>query len=155
MPAAAAPFATTGDLVRDLRALGVAAGQVLMVHSSLSSLGRVLGGAPAVVRALLAALGPNGTLVMPAFSPEVSDPARWADRSFADADLERARAHMPAFDLDTTPPHHGRHSRDLPALARDAARPAPASLGLRARAPGRRGRRTAPARPGPVRGFPF
>ncbi len=92
MPAAPTPFATTADLVRDLRALGVAAGQVLMVHSSLSGLGRVLGGAPAVVRALLAAVGPDGTLVMPAFSPEVSDPARWADRSFADADLERARA---------------------------------------------------------------
>ncbi len=40
---------------------------------------------------------------MPAFSPEVSDPAGWADRSFADADTERARAHVPAFDVDTTP----------------------------------------------------
>ena len=51
-----APFATTADLARDLRALGVPEGGVLMVHSSLSSLGRVLGGAPALVRALLAAL---------------------------------------------------------------------------------------------------
>ena len=99
----AAPFTTTADLARDLRTLGVAEGGVLMVHSSLSSLGKVLGGAPAVVRALLAALGPGGTLVMPAFSPDVSDPARWADRFFADADAERARAHVPAFDADTTP----------------------------------------------------
>nr|WP_246503783.1 AAC(3) family N-acetyltransferase [Plastoroseomonas arctica] len=72
-----------------------------MVHSSLASLGRVLGGAPAVVRALLAALGPAGTLVMPAFSPEVSDPARWAD--WTGEALERARAALPAFDPDTTP----------------------------------------------------
>lgn len=99
----AAPFTTIADLIRDLRTLGVPEGGVLMVHSSLSSLGCVLGGAPAVVRALLTVLGPRGTLVMPAFSPEVSDPAGWADRSFADADLERARAHVPAFDPDTTP----------------------------------------------------
>jgi len=99
----ATAFTTTADLAHDLRALGVAEGGILMVHSSLSSLGKVLGGAPAVVRALFAALGPSGTLVMPAFSPEVSDPAGWADRSFADAGTERARAHVPAFDVDTTP----------------------------------------------------
>jgi aminoglycoside N3'-acetyltransferase len=74
MPAAPVPFATTADLVRDLRALGVAAGQVLMVHSALSSLGRVLGGAPAVVRALLAALGPGGTLVMPSWGGDDDRP---------------------------------------------------------------------------------
>lgn len=94
---------TTADLARDLRALGVPEGGVLMVHSSLSSLGRVLGGAPAVVRALLAALGPDGTLAMPAFSPEVSDPARWAGWSLSGEELERARAHVPAFDPGTTP----------------------------------------------------
>lgn len=99
----APPLVTTADLVNDLRALSVERGRVLMVHSSLSSLGRVLGGAPAVVRALLAAVGPDGTLVMPAFSPEVSDPARWPDRPFPDDEIERARAHMPAFDRDTTP----------------------------------------------------
>lgn len=98
---------TTEDLVRDLRTLGVAAGQVLMVHSSLSSLGYVLGGAPAVVRALLAVLGPDGTLVMPGFSPAISDPAQWPDRPFADAWLDRARAHVPAFDSETTPTSMG------------------------------------------------
>lgn len=97
------PFATTADLARDLRDLGVPEGGTLMVHSSLSSFGRVLGGAPAAVRALLAALGPKGTLVMPTFSPEVSDPARWADWGLSGAQLERARAHVPAFDPDTTP----------------------------------------------------
>jgi aminoglycoside 3-N-acetyltransferase len=40
---------------------------------------------------------------MSAFSPEVSDPARWPDRSFLDGEVERARAHVPAFDPDATP----------------------------------------------------
>lgn len=93
---------TREDIARDLRALGVAPGDCLMVHSSLASLGRVLGGAPEVVRALLSAVGVEGTLVMPAFSPDVSDPALWAE-PVAPADLERARASVPAFDADTTP----------------------------------------------------
>ena len=45
--------------LRDLRALGAVEGRTLMVHSSLAGLGHVLGGAPAAVRALLAALGPD------------------------------------------------------------------------------------------------
>ncbi|MFC6726116.1 AAC(3) family N-acetyltransferase, partial [Halobium palmae] len=43
---------TTDSIVSDLRDLGVERGDVLLVHSSLSSLGWVSGGAPAVVDAL-------------------------------------------------------------------------------------------------------
>jgi aminoglycoside 3-N-acetyltransferase len=51
----------------DLRALGVRRGGPLLVHSSLSSLGRVPGGAETVIRALLEAVG-EGLLLMPALS---------------------------------------------------------------------------------------
>lgn len=51
-----------------LRALGLGAGQVVFVHSALSSLGLVQGGAAAVVDALLAVLGATGTLVVPTFT---------------------------------------------------------------------------------------
>jgi aminoglycoside 3-N-acetyltransferase len=44
---------TRASIAADLQRLGVRSGQVLMVHSSLSSLGYVLGGAQAVVGALL------------------------------------------------------------------------------------------------------
>ena len=53
------------DLVRDLASLGVRRGDLLMVHSSLRSIGLVESGPETVVDALLQALGPEGTLVTP------------------------------------------------------------------------------------------
>jgi len=69
---------TRDDIVRDLRALGVGPGMTIMVHSSLSSLGRVEGGAGTLIAALIEAVQPGGTVAMPAmpgagvFDPETS-----------------------------------------------------------------------------------
>ena len=68
---------TVATLAADLAALGVRPGSTLVVHSSLSSIGYVTGGAHAVVLALVEALGPDGTLVVPTHSGELSDPGRW------------------------------------------------------------------------------
>jgi len=59
-------------LVHALAALGVPRGGLVMVHSSLRSLGAVDGGANTVVAALLESLGPEGTLVAPAFTYPVA-----------------------------------------------------------------------------------
>ena len=61
---------TKQDIVAGLRDLGVRQGMVLMVHASLSALGEVEGGAPTVIEALLEAIGPDGTLAMPAMSAD-------------------------------------------------------------------------------------
>jgi aminoglycoside 3-N-acetyltransferase len=50
-------------LARDLENLGLGPGGVVMVHCRMSALGRVVGGAETVVRALFDALGPEGTLL--------------------------------------------------------------------------------------------
>ena len=55
-------------LVRDLRALGLKPGMDVIVHSSLSRLGHVVGGADTVVDALLSCLGRSGTLLAPSFN---------------------------------------------------------------------------------------
>ena len=52
------------DLTNELTALGVEAGNVLMVHASLRRLGPVVGRADGVIDALVGAIGPDGTLVM-------------------------------------------------------------------------------------------
>ena len=59
---------TKEDLIRDLRALGVRDGMKLQVHSSLSRIGWVEGGADAVLDALMTVLTPEGTLMLPSFN---------------------------------------------------------------------------------------
>lgn len=71
--------AAVARLAADLRALGIAEGDTVLVHASFKSLGPVPGGMETVVRGLLQAIGADGTLLMPALSwrlkpPEVFDP---------------------------------------------------------------------------------
>lgn len=61
------------ELLADLRAVGISAGGVLIVHASFKSLGSVAGGPATVVRALLEAVGPKGTLLMPTFADPQPD----------------------------------------------------------------------------------
>ncbi len=58
---------TQQQLTEQLRSIGIRRGEVLLVHSSLRSLGPVEGGAASVLAALLDVLGPEGTLMMPGF----------------------------------------------------------------------------------------
>ena len=101
--AAAAGPATVESLATELTALGVSPGSTLLVHSSLSSLGWVCGGAVSVVLALEKALGPEGTLVMPTQSGDVSEPRDWHNPPVPEPWWETIRSTMPAFDVDMTP----------------------------------------------------
>jgi aminoglycoside 3-N-acetyltransferase len=83
--------------------MGVGAGTTLIVHSSLKALGWVAGGAPTVVRALIDVLGEEGTLAMPAATPQCGDRSPWHDPKMPDARLEDLRHHLPIFDVATTP----------------------------------------------------
>ncbi len=94
---------TEQSLAEDLRALGVGREMVVLVHSSLSALGWVCGGPVAVIRALLRALGADGTLVMPAHSGDLSDPSLWRSPPAPAAWWDTIRATMPAFDPAVTP----------------------------------------------------
>lgn len=62
------PTINFDDLVQHFFTLGLRAGQAVAVHSKLSSYGRIDGGAEAVYDALRRVLGPDGTLVFPAYT---------------------------------------------------------------------------------------
>lgn len=99
----AGPLCTRDSLAAELRGLGLRPGETLLVHSSLSSLGWVCGGAATAVTALLDALGDAGTLVVPTHSGDNSDPAEWGNPPVPEAWWADIRASMPPFDARTTP----------------------------------------------------
>jgi len=75
---------TQNDIEEAMRKIGVRAGDCILVHSSLSSMGFVEGGADTVIDALLGVLGKNGTLVMPTFCQKEKE------RRFDTWDIERS-----------------------------------------------------------------
>jgi aminoglycoside 3-N-acetyltransferase len=91
-PQVHAPVVTQDMITTGLRKLGVRSDDVLIAHSSLRSFGWVEGGEDAVIEGLLAAVGPSGTLCMPALSYGDYGPRR----------------PPPLFDPDNTPSIVGR-----------------------------------------------
>lgn len=94
---------TVKMVVEDLQKLGVQRGAVLIVHSSLSSLGWVCGGAQAVVMALQETLTPAGTLMMPTYSGWNSDPKDWRSPPVPAEWVEIIRDQLPAYDPYLSP----------------------------------------------------
>ncbi|MDY7009427.1 MAG: AAC(3) family N-acetyltransferase [Planctomycetota bacterium] len=61
---------TKKNIIDGLKRLGLRSGDHVLVHVSLSSFGRVAGGADTVIDALLKVTGPDGTVVVPAFESD-------------------------------------------------------------------------------------
>jgi aminoglycoside 3-N-acetyltransferase len=99
------PQTRTG-LAADLRRLGIADGDTLLVHASLRRVGWVVGGPVAVVQALRDAVGSAGTIVVPTGTADNSDPSRWhlTGKQAVPAQWWPAiREHMLPFDSSVTP----------------------------------------------------
>jgi aminoglycoside 3-N-acetyltransferase len=80
---------TLDNLVSGFRDLGVQPGDTMLVHSSYKSFGPVDGGPQAAVDALEAALGPQGTLIMPTFNFDFNQGKPW--------DVRKTRSKMGAL----------------------------------------------------------
>lgn len=90
---------TRSELAAALRAAGVRAGGVLMVHTRMSALGWVVGGADTVVLALLDALGEAGTLVAyTSWEHDAFEIAEWSEQRRA-----AYRREPPTFDPFRSP----------------------------------------------------
>ena len=77
-------------LIEEFHSLGLRKGDILLIHNSFKSFGRVEGGPQTVIDALLEVLGKDGTLIMPTFNFD------WSDQS-----------PNGIFDLENTPSKMG------------------------------------------------
>lgn len=94
---------TQEALQADLHSLGLRPGMLLLLHSALSQIGWIAGGPIAVIQALEAVLGHQGTLVMPTHSGDLSDPADWQNPPVPASWWHLIREHTPAYAPQHTP----------------------------------------------------
>lgn len=108
---AAAPPLTRRRLAEDLRTLGLAPGDIVMVHAALRSVGPVVSGADAIIAAIRDAVGPDGTLMV--YTDWEAD--IWDEE---ESGLVRTNAIRPAIRSDVLPfdPASSRSTRDNGAL---------------------------------------
>ena len=86
------------DLAADLRAMGIAPGDGLFVHTSLSKVGAVIGGPRGLIEALIDAVGEDGLIAMPGFSRDAYDPVAPGGVAASPDDHQRIRDQVPGFD---------------------------------------------------------
>ena len=91
------------DILKALEAVGVRPGQTIMVHTSLSALVFVCGGAQVVIEALLEAVGKDGTLMMPTQSWKNLDPTAGVHWQEPEEWWQAIRDNWPAYDKAITP----------------------------------------------------
>ncbi|MFK2826097.1 AAC(3) family N-acetyltransferase [Bacillus sp. B190/17] len=94
---------TIGTLKNDLYSLGAAPGNIVMVHSSLRSLGWIEGGEVTVVEALMKTVTEDGTIVMPAQTTHNTDPKYWKNPPVPEEWRPSIRYMMPAYLPEFTP----------------------------------------------------
>lgn len=90
-------------LAGDLREIGLRAGMTVLAHTSLRAIGTIEGGGETLLGALQEVVGPQGTVMVPTFTPDRVDPTEWRDPPTEPDELERLRMLMPPFDAQTSP----------------------------------------------------
>lgn len=94
---------TKQEIICKLKELGLLRGDVVMVHTSLKSIGYVCGGAQAVIEALIEAVGEDGTIMMPTQSWKNLDPETGVHWEVSEDDWPTIRENWPAYDKNITP----------------------------------------------------
>ena len=94
---------TKGEVLSAFNSLGIKTGDTLMVHTSLSQIGYVCGGAQSVIEALLEAVGEAGTVMMPTQSWKNLDPEDGVHWSVEKEYWHIIRENWPAYDKQITP----------------------------------------------------
>jgi len=105
---------TKEQLIGQFRTIGLKSGDAVLVHSSYSSIGKVVGGPDALIDALLEVVGPEGHVMFPAFDfrkdqppfdPAVSPTTMGAIPETARKRATFLRSDLPANSVIVSGPH--------------------------------------------------
>ncbi|MFX1569836.1 MAG: aminoglycoside N(3)-acetyltransferase [Promethearchaeota archaeon] len=94
---------TLSSLKNDFEALGIRSGQVIIMHSSLSAIGWIVGGPVSVIKAVMQLITSEGTLIMPTFSGDNTDPSNWENPPVPEKWWDTIRNEMPPYHPSITP----------------------------------------------------
>lgn len=94
---------TKEEIITELKNVGLEKNDVVIVHSSLKSMGYVCGGAQAVIEALITTVGCEGSIMMPTQSWKNLDPEEGVHWDADEAEWQIIRDHWPAYDKYITP----------------------------------------------------
>ena len=91
------------DITEAFQNIGLNKGDTVMVHTALSQIGYVCGGARAVIEALIEVVGDEGTIMMPTQSWKNLDPETGVHWEVDEADWDIIRENWPPYDKAITP----------------------------------------------------
>ena len=94
---------TKEEIVNALYSVGLAKGHTVMVHTALSKIGYVCGGAQAVIEALIEVVGEDVTIMMPTQSWKNLDPEDGVHWTVPEEYWQIIRDNWPAYDKRITP----------------------------------------------------
>ena len=91
------------EIIDAFRKVGLTTGDTVMVHTSLSQIGYVCGGAQTIIEALIEVVGEEGTIMMPTQSWKNLDPETGVHWDVDEQYWDMIREGWPAFDKNITP----------------------------------------------------
>ncbi|MHA1988072.1 MAG: aminoglycoside N(3)-acetyltransferase [Promethearchaeota archaeon] len=94
---------TITTLKHDFKTLGITAGSVIIMHISLSEIGWTIGGPVSVIKSILEIITSSGTLIMPTFSSDNTDPTEWENPPVPEKWWDLIKSEMPAYQPKITP----------------------------------------------------
>lgn len=93
---------TKAKLIEEFQIMGITSTDTIIVHTSLSKLGYVIGGALTLIQALQETVS-EGTIIMPTQSGDNSNPEEWQNPPVSTSWIPLIKEHTPAFDPESTP----------------------------------------------------